>query len=508
MSLSIALISLYVFENNGVRILAAALRDAGFTVNEIYFKDYLHHRFIPPTDKEIARLKQVLEDTKPGLVGVSLRAGAYLQAARPIVKMIRQDLKFPVIMGGPHTTFDREKLIHEVDYLAVGEAEESFVDLARTIETGGDAANVRGVWANRGGEIRRNPVRPLIQDLDRIPFRDYHSDDFKWVIDGQRFDKGDPVTGEHVYITMASRGCVYNCTFCDTNILKKLYKGLGKYYRVRSVDNVLDEIDYARRYFPNMRRVRFDDELFPYDRSWLEEFSAKYKKRFDYPFDILSDPRVMNEKDIILLKDAGMDRILLGIQASDDVNRRLFNRSHSDEKIIELSRVLARHKIHSGYQVIVDIPTTTQKDQQDLLELLLSMQRPYDIYSFSLNLWPGTELTRRFLKEGVITGDEIAGSSDKAIRQFRADFSFERNPEDQLWIALFHLTSKGFIPKSLIRRMSQSVWLKKNPRPAIWLSEFANFIKLGFTALDMIKRRELTWTMVRRFLNFKSPVSI
>ncbi len=508
MGLRVALISLYVFENNGVRILSSVLRKAGFRVDEIYFKDYFHHRFIPPSEAEITRLRTLLKDLGPGLIGISLRAGAYLQAARPIMKMIRDELGIPVLLGGPHTTFDREKLIHEVDYLAVGEAEESILELARAVESGGDAGGVAGIWANEAGEIRRNPVRGLIQDLDTIPFRDYHSNDDKWVIDGKRFSRGDPVTGEHIYIAMASRGCVYNCTFCDTNILKKLYKGLGKYYRVRSVDNVLGEIDYAKKHFPNMRRVRFDDELFPYKRAWLTEFAAKYKERFDYPFDILSDPRVMNEEDIVLLKKAGMDRILLGIQSCDDVNRRLFNRAHSDEKIVELSRVLARQKIHSGYQVIVDVPTTSSADSQKLLDLLLAMQRPFDIYTFSLNLWPGTELTRRFLDEGVIKPEDIAGDSDKALRQFRADFSYKRSPEDQLWIALYHLTSKGFIPKGLIRGMAKSPWLKKHPLPAMFLSETANYIKLGFTALDMLRRRELTWAMVRRFLNFKSPVSI
>lgn len=508
MALKIALVSLYVFENNGVRFLASVLRQAGFQVYEIYFKDYLHHRYIPPSDEEIARFRQVITENEIGLAGVSIRAGAYLEAGKQLTDILRKDMNIPVIWGGAHISFDREKCVADCDYLAVGEAEDSIVELARAIESGGDTQHIPGIWANNDGEIIKNPVRDLVQDLDRIPFRDYHSHEYKYVIDGKRFDKGDPVIGESIYLMLSSRGCQFDCKFCDVNILRRIYKGKGKFFRVRGVENLMAEIRYAQRHFKNMVRIRFDDELFPFNRKWLEEFAGRYKKEFSYPFEILSDPRVINDRDIRLLKEAGLDHVLLGVQATEKVNRELFGRNHSDDKVVEISRILSGNKIRASYQIILDIPKTTTEDSENMLDMLLRMSRPFDLLSFSLGLWPGTELTMRLLKEGVATEDQIAGRSKKALTQFRVDASMDRPATERFFIALFHLTSKSFVPKALIRWMSKNRTLRRHPWPVSLLSETANFIKLAWTACRMLRRRELTWNMVRRFFNLKAPVSI
>ncbi|MCB9475850.1 MAG: radical SAM protein [Deltaproteobacteria bacterium] len=508
MRLKIALISLYVFENNGTRLIASVLRNAGYEVHEIYFKDYLHHHFEEPTDLEISRMMDVLREQGIGLVGMSIRAGAYLRVGRQFTRMIQQELGLPVIWGGAHISFDREVCIHDCDYLAVGEAEDTIVELCRRLEAGEDTTDIPGLWVNKGGTIHRNPIGELVDNLDRVPFRDYHSTDDKWVIDGKRFSKGDPCLNESVYLMLSSRGCAFDCKFCDVNIYRQIYKDKGQYFRVRSVDNVIAELKYAREHFKNLVRVRFDDELFPVKSAWVAEFAEAYKREIGLPFEILSDPRVIKDEDIARLKDAGLDHVLMGIQASEDVNRRLFGRYHTHERLVEVSRILTKHKVRAGYQIILDIPETTQKDSEDLLDLLLAMHRPFDLYSFSLNLWPGTELTNYYLSKGLVTENDVAGVCDKTLTQFRVDQTMDRPAFDRLFIALYHLTSKSFVPKSLIRWMGTQPYLREHPWPAIVLSETANFFKLGMLGLSMLRRGELSWNMFRRFFNLKAPVSI
>ena len=77
----IALISIYVAENNGVRFLASSLRSAGYPAVEVYFKDYQHHCFTPPTARETELLFSLLVRERITLVGISLRAGGYLKYA-------------------------------------------------------------------------------------------------------------------------------------------------------------------------------------------------------------------------------------------------------------------------------------------------------------------------------------------------------------------------------------------------------------------------------------------
>jgi len=508
MGLKIGLVSLYVFENNGVRLLASVLRNAGYEVYEIYFKDYLHHHFVEPTEVEIGHLLDVLRKHEVGLVGFSVRAGAYLKIGRQLTEAVRKELGLPVVWGGPHVSYDRETCVRYTDFLAVGEAEDEMLDLVKALESGGDTTNIPGVWANVGGRIFRNPVRRLEENLDRIPFRDYHTHEYKFVIEGKRFETGDPVINEPIFLMLSSRGCPFNCKFCNVNISRRIYKGKGKFFRVRSVKNVIAELADAKEHFKNLVRIRFDDELFPYDSDWIREFSQRYKKEIGLPFEILSDPRVIEDEDIARLKDAGLDHVLLGIQASEEMNRELLGREQPNEQVVEVSRILARHKILGGFQIIVDIPGATRRDKSNLLNLLLGLSRPFDLYSFSLNFWPGTDLTAKFLREGTIRKEEVAGASDKVLRQFRVDSSQERPPEDRFWIALYHLTSKSFVPKALIRWMSRRPFLMRHPWPVSLLSESANFIKLGLTGLHMLLRGELSWNAFRRFFNLKAPVSI
>lgn len=508
MSTKIALVSLYVIENNGVRQLAAMLRHAGFTVYEIYFKDYRHHHFQPPTALETERLMTLLESLDLGLVGFSVRAGAYLRLAKELTAQVKQRLGVPIVWGGPHVSFAPEQCLDAADYLSLGESEDAVVELAQAISAGRSPDAIANIWVQRGDEIIRNPLRPLEQNLDRFPFRDFHSHDFKFWIEGKSVRRGDPLIHETIYLTLSTRGCVFNCKYCDVNVLRRLYAGKGDFFRVRSVDNLLAELRYARRLFPNMRRIRFDDELFPIDPAWIRDFAARYKAEFPLPFEILSDPRVIKDDDIRVLADAGLDSVLLGIQAAEGLNRRLFDRHQSDQLVDDVAQILHRHRVTGGYQIILDTPKTERRDREQLLELLLRIPRPFDLYTFSMSYWPGAQLTDELLAEGVIAPRDVEGADDKVLRQFRVDSSVDRPAEDRFWIALYHLTSKRVVPKRLIVRWSKSESLRRNPRALVWLSDLLGFAKLAGRALRMIKNRELTWNMIRRWLNVRSPASL
>ena len=508
MPLKVALISLYVIENNGVRQLAAMLRQAGFTTYEIYFKDYRHHRFQPPSEIELRHLTELLQEMDVGLIGFSVRAGAYLDIAKKLTAHVRGALDAPILWGGPHVSFAPEQCIDEVDYLSRGDSEDAVVDLARALENGEPTDNIPNIWVNRDGQIIRNEVRPLETNLDRFPFRDFHSHEYKVWIDGSHLRRGDPSIKETIYLILSTRGCIYNCAYCDVNVLRKLYRGKGNFFRVRSVDNIIEELHYAEKHFKHLARIRFDDELFPVDPAWIREFAAKYKANFSHPFEILSDPRAIKDDDIAVLKDAGLENVLLGIQAGEDLNRRLFDRPCPDKKVIAVSEILHRHSVRGGYQIILDNPVATHSDRQQLLNLLLQLKRPFDLYTFSLSYWPGADLTEKFVSEGVISENDVEGKSDKVLRQFRVDGSITRPTEDRLWIALYHLTSKNFLPRSWLKKWAGSDWLRRHPRPVELVSSLANYGKLGWMAIRMLLRRELSWNMVRRWLNLKSPASI
>ena len=90
--LRVAIISLYALENNGVRHVASSLREEGFPVTEIYFKDWVNNRFPWPEEREVVDLIQLLRDREIDVVGFSVRASAFHRMAKYLTERVRAAL--------------------------------------------------------------------------------------------------------------------------------------------------------------------------------------------------------------------------------------------------------------------------------------------------------------------------------------------------------------------------------------------------------------------------------
>ena len=504
--LTVALISLYVIENSGVRLLAAILRQQGVRVHEIYFRDWVNNRIEPPTTEEVDRLLAELVKIKPDLVGISVRASAFHRIATHITEQIRKRLAVPVLWGGFHTTSCTEDAAKVADLVCVGEAETTIPALVARLRAGEDPCDLEGLWINTGMGITRNPTAPLLQDLDSLPFADYHSPD-KILIDGRLTKRGDPYASEPIYLVMASRGCPFpSCTFCSNSVIDELYPNQQN-FRMRSVDHVLAELAYARETFTNLRRIRFDDEEFPIKRGWFDEFCRRYPEEVGLPFEVHMDPRVVTADRVERLKAVGMDTVFMGIQSTAKINREFYCRDVSDEQVLKAAGILNRSGVRVGYQVILDDPVSTSEDKRELIDLLLQLPRPYEMVLFSLAIYPGSAIAKRLMADGLILEDEVEGRATKVFRQFRVDLSYDRPPEDRFWSALVVLVSKDFVPKDVIRRMADNAFLRKHPEPVVSLAFGANVVKLGLMGMDLLKRRELTWAVARRWLSLKALVT-
>ena len=465
----LTLVSIYLAENNGVRHIASSLRRHGHRVYEIYFKDYLHHRFITPTDREVAGLLRVLRETGTTLVGLSLRAGAYLPVARALTQRIREELNIPILWGGMHVTMAPEECIADADLICRGEGEAPMVDLMGRLAADLPITDLPNFWIRTPQGITRNPIRPQENNLDDLPFRDFHSHEFKYVISGRHVTHGDPLVMEPVYQIMASRGCYFDCHYCDINALRTIHGEGGFSYRVRSVDNLLRELIYAKQEFPGLKRIRFDDELFVSDREWVRDFSTRYRREVNLPFEVLIDPRVVNREGLGLLKDAGLDTVLMGIQNTERINREIYNRPISNQRILETARLISSLGLKACYQLMVDDPVSTTADKEELFRMLLQLPLPYDLYLFSLCLWPGTALIQTLKDRGLITDQEVEGHNHKVLHQFRVDLNWPRPPEDKYWISLIMLLSSHLVPRGILSRLANNLWLRRHPGPlVIW----------------------------------------
>jgi len=318
---------------------------------------------------------------------------------------------------------------------------------------------------------------------------------------------GDPYVNEPVYLLMASRGCPFpSCSFCSNSVMDKRYSG-QPYFRVRSVDSVLAEVAYAHRHFPNLKRIRFDDEEFPVQPAWFDEFCRRWEPEAGITFEIHMDPRVVTATRLSRLKKVGLDMVFTGIQSTEKINRDLYCRNVSDEQVLAAAQAIHGSGVRAGYQVILDDPVSTAEDKERLFELLLRLPRPYEIILFSLTVYPGSRLADILSERDLLKPEAVEGPATKVFRQFRVDLSYARTAEDRFWTALIVMVSKDFIPKSLLRELARSHTLRRHPEPLTALAFGTNVVKLGVMGVGLLRRGELSVATTRRWLHYKSLVT-
>ncbi len=230
--------------NLGILYLVSALRRdvAGL---EIHYLEGRHD-----LESHVAEVGRI----SPDLYGLSFVSPYDVLAYRTITAVKNKYPSLPIICGGPHPTADPESVFGHTpaDICCLGEGEETIVELVKNYMTGGDLSTVAGIAYRDNGQVRRTPLRPVVQNLDDLPHPAWDIIDFSRYI-GQPTYKGTPSTS----IT-ASRGCPFNCTFCS-NPIWKLQK---PWVRLRSPQNITEEVEYL--YQRGIREIYIEsDELNP-----------------------------------------------------------------------------------------------------------------------------------------------------------------------------------------------------------------------------------------------------
>ncbi len=506
--LQIGIVSLYALENNGIRHVSSSLRAAGFRVTEIYFKDWVNNRFPWPEEREVQDLIDLLRRRRVDILGFSVRASAFHRMAKYLTERVRAALGIPIVWGGMHPTFLPELCIEIADYISVGEADEVAVEFFRRIEQGRTVDDCPSFWVRRGDTVYRNDLAPLV-DMDTLPVRDYHSHDDKFFVDGGKVTRGDPFIRNPEYAVLASRGCPFwTCSFCSNTLTRPLYEGLGRRFRVRSVENLLAEVAYAQDCCKDIKVIRFDDEVFPIQQDWIEEFAEKWPARVGIPFEVLVDPRMVRREPLRKLQKAGLRAICMGIQATERVNQEFYNRQTTNQQILDAQAIFADLGISSSLQIIWDDPFSTEEDKDQLFHLLMELPRPFGLYLFGLTIYPGTHLARRLLREGRITEEHIEGINAHAFEQFRVDLSYPRPKTDKRWLALIVLCNKSFLSKDLIWRLYRSPRFHEDPGPLVHFAQAVNLLNMGGVFAEMTLRGEMSRLLMKRWINPRSLVTM
>ncbi|MFM7281701.1 MAG: B12-binding domain-containing radical SAM protein, partial [Planctomycetia bacterium] len=253
-------------EFEGIKVLSSILKKHGHQAD----------CFVHSEEKDYY---QAVLDWKPDVVGIYATTGQEAWAYG-YIRRWKQELKhLKVVMGGPHPSHDLEPLLHTdvVDATTKGEAEYAILDLVHAWEAGRSIRDIPNVgWLGDDGRPVQNPIRPVIHDLDSLPFPDVDV-----------FYKYPFLRGKRVMQVHVSRGCQNSCTYCSVGLMKKDWvsgRRGEKFNRQKSVDYVCEEMNDIIARYPGFRMVNFGDAALNMTRGWIEEFAEKWPKRVGLPF--------------------------------------------------------------------------------------------------------------------------------------------------------------------------------------------------------------------------------
>lgn len=327
------------------------------------------HNFLGDRFKKIKKaFYEKVKAFQPQLIGFSSATPDYgisVELAK-LAKEIKEDTK--VIFGGMHPTVDPEGTIREkaIDFICIGEGEEAIVELARGLENKGDVTYIKNIWAKAEGKIYKNTLRPLIQDLDSLPFPDR--------------DILDPNYMHHPFIGanfITSRGCPFPCSYCQNRYLMKIYKNKGKFVRYRSIDNVIEEIKITVDKF-KIKRVTFSDEMLTLNKKRVLDFCKIYEKKIKIPFVCQTRPSHFDKEMAEALKEAGCVHVTMGIESGNDkLRNEVLNRNIERDKIIKAFAIAKEYGIATASFNMIGIPGETEKTIWDTVNINRDIQPEY-----------------------------------------------------------------------------------------------------------------------------------
>ena len=504
----VCLVALYNTELSGVRYIHSLLKSEGFDASIIFFKRLNINDGKPATEKELDLFAELIGRIEPDLLGIGIGCSTFRNTALELTKKAREIVDCPIVWGGVHVTVTADRSLSEHELLVIGEGEAAMLDLAKRLSDGKSIDDVENVWLSRDGREIKNPVRAPVQDLDRLPFHDFGNEG-KFFINEDELFEFDPLVEEHdLYQVMTTRGCPFACTYCANSVYSKLYRGMGKLVRTRSVENVISELQYATKMLPNIKQVAFYDDVFGLDLKWTAKFCEQYKEKIGIPYWVYVHPKTVNEQLIRMLKDSGLVYVDMGIQSgSQRVRNEFFKRMDTNEDVQRAMSIVHDLKVKPRLDFIMDNPFEEASDKQELLQLLLSFKRPFEFRLYSLAYFPGVELTRMALERGYIQEDDVEDISCKTMKQWFVSTDFKRSKEDILLNSLVSLTGKSFVPRFMIRTLSKIGFLRSFPTPVVLLSTIANIIRFFWTGLKLLLKGEVSFAMVRKHIKFVFTVS-
>ncbi|MBU0571111.1 MAG: B12-binding domain-containing radical SAM protein [Candidatus Omnitrophica bacterium] len=381
-------------------------------------------------------LKRKVDQFKPDLLGVNLFSNKYKTAYETIEEIKKYFPSMKVIVGGPHVSCLRKKVLEDcpsIDFGVFLEGEFALLELCR----GKKLKDIENLIYREDGDIVENKTRKFIQDLDALNFPTYNNFELNRYIDEKA--------------VISSRGCPYSCTYCAVKLAS------GQQVRLRSPENVVDEVEFWHK--RGYRQFSFQDDNFNVSKDRVFKICDEIEKRgFKDIFFRCAGARADKlDRDVLgRMKEVGFRTIAIGVEVGND---KMLGVIKKGEKFSDIDNAV-KNACEVGFDVYLNflagVPYETISDIQDSINFSLKYPVFYAEWS-NIIPYPGTELYDWLSEKGYLfkQPDEYLNdnSTTSNIPVFETpELSLEMRKKI---LVMVKKVRKKILRRSIVRRLEQ-----------------------------------------------------
>ena len=373
----------------GLLMLGAVLRKAG------------HHVRIVDASALGQGYEDIVEEVKrfkPDVIALTAVTPSIIKTVNLAEKLKKTWSSVPIVIGGPHFTAVPEQTLLDYpvfDYGVVGEGEATLKELVEALSANRSSLEVSGVAFCGNDKVIFSATRPVIKDLDSLPFpawdlldefpSHYHPALFKY--------KKLPST--HV---ISARGCPNKCIFCDTSVF-------SRQIRFHSAEYVLEMIGYLVKRF-GVREVVFEDDQFLIKKGRVAEICEGFlTAKWGISWCCSGRVNSVNDLELLkLMKRSGCWQISYGIESGNQHILNFAKKGITIEQIERAVRLTRESGILSKGYFIFGLPHENEKSMKNTIRFAKSIPLN-DMSIFTLTPFPGSEMYDIAEKHGTIEKD-------------------------------------------------------------------------------------------------------
>lgn len=276
----------------------------------------------------------------------------------------------------------------------VGEAEETIVELADSLSKGGEWKSIRNMAFPDGEGFTENPRRPVIRDLDSIPYPARDVVDYDWYL----------ANGLSEFGMVTTRGCPFHCTYCkpSTDLI------FGGGIRLRSAKNVVGEIiELSKLRNTSKLRIFFkDDTITMHPTKWFEEYRDLLREAgIELEWHCNSRVDTVTRDKVRVMGQSGCHCISFGVESGSQKILNCYEKGTTPAQAEMAFKWCHEFKVEATANIMIGYPLETHEDI-DATYKLLKRIKPDDIIVYLSTAIPGRHIHTWAKEQGYLTSDE------------------------------------------------------------------------------------------------------